>query len=212
MKRNWYLHLSNEIWVEFWDEITNVTISLKFSISTNNELINSEVRLLPKQPHPDSATKYTRKAGTDITKSYNSQLMAIDIRKINLLKIRQRALNIIFDYQELNKDQFNKVTNNKFNYPLSSKEASKIIKKIKHKKNSNEHLSIFSLLYVIQIHRGSMAPYAELSKSTSYSSNYIKNVIKQARKENYLSKPINKGIAGGALTPKSIRILSTYSS
>ena len=212
MKRNWYLQLSNEIWVEFWDEIPHVTMSLRFSISTNNELINSEVRLLPKQPNPDSAKKYTRKAGTDITKSYNSQLMAIDIRKINLLKIRQRALNIIFDYQELNKDHFNKVTNNKFNYPLSSKEASKIIKKIKHKKNSNEHLSIFSLLYVIQIHRGSIAPYAELSKSTSYSSNYIKNVIKKARKENFLTKPVNKGIAGGALTPKSIRILSTYSS
>ena len=139
MKRNWYLHLSNEIWVEFWDEITNVTISLKFSISTNNELINSEVRLLPKQPHPDSSKKYTRKPGTDITKSYNSQLMAIDIRKINLLKIRQRALNIIFDYQDIDSEHFNNNTNNLYKYPITAKEATKIIKKIKYKKNSKAH-------------------------------------------------------------------------
>ena len=47
MKRNWYLHLSKDIWVEFWDEIPNATISVRFTVSNNKELIKSEIRLLP---------------------------------------------------------------------------------------------------------------------------------------------------------------------
>ena len=212
MKRNWYLHLSKDIWVEFWDEIPNATISVRFTVSKNKELINSEIRLLPKQPHPYSTKNYSRKPGTDITNSDNSQIMTIDIRKINLLKMRQRALNIIFDYQEINSEHFNKITNNIFNYPITAKEATKIIKTIKHKRNSTDHLSLFSLLYVIQIHRGSISPYNELAKATNYSSNYIKNIIKKARKERFLTIPVNKGIAGGALTNKTIRVLRSYSS
>ncbi len=212
MKRNWYLHLSKDIWVEFWDEIPNATMGVRFIVSKNKELINSEIRLLPKQPRPESTKNYKRKPGTDITNSDNSQIMTVDIRKINLLKIRQRALNIIFDYQDIDSEHFNKITNNIFNYPITAKEATKFIKKIKHKKNSKEHLSLFSLLYVLQIQRGSISPYNELAKTTNYSSNYIKNIIKKARKERYLTKPVNKGIAGGALTNKTIRVLSNYSS
>mgnify|MGYP006109751707 CR=1 FL=1 len=212
MKKNWYLHLDSVIWVEFWDEIPFSTISLKFVINKKNELINSEIRLLPLQPKPETNNKLERKPGIDITNNSNTQLMTINTRKINLLRLRQRSLNIIFDYQELNSDIFNKKTLNKFNYPITYKEASKILNNIKHKKNTKEHMALISLLYVGQIHRGNNRPYNELNISTTYSVYYLKNMIKKARKSGYLTKPVNKGISGGTLTNKTIKLLHSYSS
>ena len=212
MKKNWNLHLDNVIWVEFWDEIPSSTISLKFVINTNNELLNNEIRLLPLQPRPNTESKYKRKAGEDISINMNSQLMTIHTRQISLLKLRRRALNIIFDYQELNPTVFNKKTDNIFKYPLSYKEANRLLKKIKHKKNTQEHLAFISLLYVGQIHRGNNAPYNEINKLTGYSIYYSKNLIKKARKDGYLTKPVNRGISGGTLTNKCIKTLRSYSS
>ena len=110
MQKKWNLSLNNQIWVEFWDEIPNSTICLKFGINKHNELLNNEIRILPSQPKPDTNKKYMRKPGTDMTNSNSTQLKTIDIRKINLLKLRQRSLNIIFDFQNLNPLEFNKVT------------------------------------------------------------------------------------------------------
>ena len=212
MKKNWNLQIDNVIWVEFWDEIPLSTISLKFIINNNNELLNSEIRLLPLQPKPNTDTTYKRKAGEDICTEKNSQLMTLHTRQVNLLKLRHRALNLIFDYQELNPKEFNKNTKNIFNYPFSTKEANKILKKIKHNKNTEDHLSFISLLYVAQIHRGNISPYNEMSKSTGYSVNYLKNLVKKARKDGYLTKPVNKGTSGGTLTIKCKEKLRSYSS
>ena len=212
MKKNWNLSIDSIIWVEFWDEIPLSTISLKFVINTSNELLNSEIRLLPLQPKPDTEVKYTRKPGEDNSIKTNSQLMTINTRKINLLKLRRRSLNIIFDYQELSPNIFNKKTNDKFKYPISYKDANKILKKIKHKKNTEIHLALISLLYVGQIQRGNNAPYNELNNSTGYSIHYIKNLIKKSRKDGYLTKPANKGISGGTLSNKCIDTLHCYSS
>ena len=212
MKKNWNLQIDKVIWVEFWDEIPLSTISLKFIINKNSELLNSEIRLLPLQPKPNTATTYKRKAGEDISTEKNSQLMTVHTRQINMLRLRRRALNIIFDYQVLKPKEFNKKTENKFNYPFSAKKANTILKKIKHKKNTEDHLSFISLLYVDQIHRGNNSPYNELNKSTGYSIYYLKNLIKKARKDDYLTKPISKGISGGTLTKKCKEKLSSYSS
>ena len=208
MKKNWNLEIKNDIWVEFWDELKANTVSLKYVYSDNNELINTEIRILPKQPKPDTNAKYNRKAGSDISKNITSQLKTVDMRKINLLILRQRSLNIIFDYQDLNPDHFNQITRNRFKYPITNNEACKRLKKIKNNKDIQSKLALISLLYVNQIHRGNKYPYDEISKSTSYSLKYTKNMIKRARIEKYLTKPINKGILGGELTSKSIKKLS----
>ena len=125
MKKNWNLEIKNDIWVEFWDELKANTVSLKYVYSDNNELINTEIRILPKQPKPDTNAKYNRKAGSDISKNITSQLKTVDMRKINLLILRQRSLNIIFDYQDLNPDHFNQITRNRFKYPITNNEACK---------------------------------------------------------------------------------------
>ena len=212
MKKNWNLQIDDVIWVEFWDEIPLSTISLKFIINKNYELLNSEIRLLPLQPRPNTESTYKRIAGEDTSTKMNSQLMTVNTRQINLLKLRRRALNIIFDYQELNPKEFNIKTKNKFNYPFSTKEANGILKTFKHKKNTEDHLSFISLLYVSQIHRGNNSPYRELNKSTGYSIYYLKNLVKKARKDGYLTKPVNKGISGGILTKKCKEKLNSYSS
>lgn len=212
MKKKWNLDIDGVIWVEFWDEIPESTVSLKFVIDTKNELLNTEIRLLPSQPKPTSTGNYSRQAGHDVIKKPTSQLKTINTRMINLVSLRQRSLNIIFDYQELNPHSFNKKTNNKFNYPITYKLALQSLSKIKHKKNTNDHLALISLLYVGQIHRGDKSPYVSLSKSTGYSEYYLKNLIKKARYEGFLTKPINRGISGGALTKKCIRTLKSYSS
>ena len=73
-------------------------------------------------------------------------------------------------------------------------------------------MALISLLYVGQIHRGNNRPYNELNISTTYSVYYLKNMIKKARKSGYLTKPVNKGISGGTLTNKTIKLLHSYSS
>ena len=210
MKKNWYLFLSDEIWVEFWDEIPNSTLSLKFIIDKNSELLNNEIRLLPKQPRPDTNEKYKRPPGLDISSANNTQLKSIDIRKINLLKLRQRSLNLIFDYQELNPEDFNTKTKNVFRYPLTYKQAADELAKNRYKKNTDMNSALISLLYVLQIHRGNHNPYKDLNKLTQYSIYYLKNMIKKARKDGYLTTPVHKGISGGALSKKSCKLLVDY--
>jgi len=134
------------------------------------------------------------------------------MRKINLLKLRQRSLNIIFDYQDLNPEKFNKITKNIFLYPITNINAIKELTRVKHKKNTEIHMALVSLLYIGQIHRGSRQPYLELSKATEYSNLYIKNMIKKARKEGYLTSPVHKGISGGTLSKKCYKVLNIYSS
>ena len=210
MKKNWHLFLNDEIWVEFWDEIPNSTLSIKFGINKHHELLNNEIRVLPLQPRPDTNITYLRSPGTDVLKSNDTQLKTIDIRKINLAKLRQRSLNIIFDYQDLNPEEFNIKTNNLFRYPLTNKQASKELIKMRHKKNTEEHLALISLLYIGQLHRGNNYPYQELHLMTAYSIFYLKNMIKSARKEGYLTSPVHKGISGGALSKKGYKILVNY--
>ncbi len=158
MRKNWNLQIDDVIWVEFWDEIPLSTISLKFIINKNYELLNSEIRLLPLQPRPNTESTYKRKAGEDTSTKMNSQLMTVNTRQINLLKLRRRALNIIFDYQELNPKEFNKKTKNKFNYPFSTKEANGILKTIKHKKILKIIYHLFLCYMSLKFTEGTIRP------------------------------------------------------
>ena len=73
--------------------------------------------------------------------------------------------------------------------------------------NRDELLSIYSLLYIKMQRDFGENISKKLSDETKYKESYIKNLTKECFNQDYM-KNSNKGLAGGILTNKALKVLN----
>ena len=94
--------------------------------------------------------------------------------------------------------------------PKMKKTKKLVITKLINKKlysNRDELLSIYSLLYIKMQRDFGENISKKISDKTKYKESYIKNLTKDCFSKAYM-KNSNKGLAGGILTNKALRVLS----
>ena len=95
----------------------------------------------------------------------------------------------------------------KYNPNFNKNKISKIINR-KLYKNRDEFFALYSLLYIYSVRDFGDNISAKLSSTIKYKENYIKNLTKDAFKKGFLTNS-KKGLAGGLLTKKSLKILNS---
>ena len=139
-------------------------------------------------------------------KSSLINIHSTDLRKINIHNLVKTSIKLIDKNIELDRKKYLK-DNPIYNPELTSKTLIKKINMRKYEKRE-ELLSMYALLY-INIER----EYGEnisrkLADKIFYKESYLKNLTKECFKKGYLKNSI-KGLPGGFLTSKSLKILNS---
>ena len=135
-----------------------------------------------------------------------TNINSTDLRKINIHNLVKTSIKLIDKNIELDKKTYKK--NSPFYDPVLSPKD--LIKKINKKEynNRSDFLAIYSLLYI-----NTESEYGEnisrkISEKIKYKESYVKNLTKECFTKGYL-KSSKKGLAGGILTNKSLKILNS---
>ncbi len=72
---------------------------------------------------------------------------------------------------------------------------------------TDELVAEFARAYVEKIHQCRAHPIKELAEERNFSPENTRDIIREARKRGFLTRPPERGKAGGKLTPKARRIL-----
>tara|TARA_B100001996_G_scaffold221858_1_gene170575 strand:- start:958 stop:1524 length:567 start_codon:yes stop_codon:yes gene_type:complete len=187
MKKNINIVLNGKfIEVEFNKELTNHSIIISF------EIINP----------------YQMKCVSLKVKSLNDyEITSTNIRNINIHTLIKRALKAIYSYKTIDTKEFNAKTKGYLSDFLIYKN---IVKDIKDReiKDRNIFLAVYSYIYQLESRNYGDNVSKRLSTLLNYSESYIKNLTKEAFNKKYINKN-SKGVSGGLLTKKSIRILNS---
>tara|TARA_B100001769_G_C21764870_1_gene418233 strand:- start:59 stop:631 length:573 start_codon:yes stop_codon:yes gene_type:complete len=138
-------------------------------------------------------------------KSKSLHLNSTDLRKINIHNLVKTSVKLIDKNISLDQKKYDKLESI-YNPSLKIKDLTKLINN-KLYSNRDELLSIYSLLYLQMQRDFGENITKKLSDKTKYKESYIKNLTKECFSKAYM-KNSNKGLAGGILTNKALRVLS----
>ena len=186
MKKNTEIGFEkNKITVLFNNVIKNQAISLEFKPLNRYQLICNKI--------------------TINNKSKSLHINSTDLRKINIHSLVKTSLKLIDKNIFLDQKKYNKL-NPIYNPSLKVNDLTKLINKKKYT-NRDELLSIYSLLYInLQRDFGENIS-KKISDKTKYKESYVKNLTKECFNKAYM-KNSNKGLAGGVLTNKALKVLN----
>ena len=119
----------------------------------------------------------------------------------------KRGYKTIEAYKKIDLKEFNKLTNYKYDNNIDYKILLKNLKSRKIK-DRNKLLASYSYIYQKESNNYGDNISERLSQLTNYSENYIKNLTKEAFTKNFISNN-TKGISGGHLTNKCIKLLNS---
>ena len=139
-------------------------------------------------------------------KSKIININSTDFRKINIHNLVKTSIRLIDKNIELDRKTYNR-NSPLYNPQIDSKD---LIKKINKKQynNRSDLLAIYSLLYINTEREYGVNISNKISEKIKYKDSYIKNLTKECFTKGYL-KSSKKGLAGGTLTKKSLKILTS---
>ena len=135
-----------------------------------------------------------------------TNINSTDLRKINIHNLVKTSIKLIDKNIDLDKKTYKK-SSPLYDPLLTSKD---LIKKINKKEynNRSDLLAIYSLLYIFTESEYGENISRKISEKIKYKESYVKNLTKECFTKGYL-KISKKGLAGGILTNKSLKILNS---
>ena len=139
-------------------------------------------------------------------KEKTTNINSTDLRKINIHNLVKTSIKLIDKNIDLDKKTYKK--NSPIYDPILT--SNDLIKKINKKQynNRSDLLAIYSLLYINTEREYGVNISKKISEKIKYKDSYIKNLTKECFTKGYL-KSSKKGLAGGTLTKKSLKILTS---
>ena len=189
---------------KYMSKTTDVIFELNKIVVTFKKLIkNQNVRLefIPINQYQLTCNKIVIE-----NKEKTTNINSTDLRKINIHNLVKTSIKLIDKNIDLDKKTYKK--NSRIYDPtLTSKD---LIKKINKKEynNRSDLLAIYSLLYINTEREYGVNISKKISEKIKYKDSYIKNLTKECFTKGYL-KSSKKGLAGGTLTTKSLKILTS---
>ena len=139
-------------------------------------------------------------------KEKTTNINSTDLRKINIHNLIKTSIKLIDKNIDLDKKTYKK--NSPIYDPiLTSKDLIKKINKKEYKIRS-DLLAIYSLLYVNTEREYGENISRKISEKIKYKESYVKSLTKECFTKGYL-KSSKRGLAGGTLTTKSLKILTS---
>ena len=139
-------------------------------------------------------------------KSKIININSTDFRKINIHNLVKTSIKLIDKNIDLDKKTYKK--NSPIYDPILT--TKDLIKKINKKEynNRSDLLAIYSLFYINTEREYGENISRKISEKIKYKESYVKNLTKECFTKGYL-KSSKKGLAGGTLTTKSLKILTS---
>ena len=139
-------------------------------------------------------------------KKKSTNINSTDLRKINIHNLVKTSIKLIDKNIDLDKQLYKK-SSLIYDPKITSKY---LIKKINKKDytNRSELLALYSLLYINTEKEYGENISTKISEKIKYKESYVKNLTKECFTKGYLKSSI-KGLAGGTLTSKSLKILTS---
>ena len=142
-----------------------------------------------------------------IFKNSKHEISSTDLRNLNYYSLRKKGILLINNLVNIDRNYFNKKTNNTYYLSIPEKKLENMIKK-RQIKTRSILLAAYAYLYVnYQFKSGNNYSFY-LSKKLKYSENYIKSLTKELFKESYLIKNVD-GVPGGLISSKTIKIINS---
>ena len=189
---------------KYMSKTTDVIFELNKIVVTFKKLIkNQNVRLefIPINQYQLTCNKIVIE-----NKEKTTNINSTDLRKINIHNLVKTSIKLIDKNIDLDKKTYKK--NSPIYDPILT--SNDLIKKINKKQynNRSDLLAIYSLLYINTEKEYGVNISKKISEKIKYKDSYIKNLTKECFTKGYL-KSSKKGLAGGTLTKKSLRILTS---
>ena len=189
---------------KYMSKTTDVIFELNKIVVTFKKLIkNQNVRLefIPINQYQLTCNKIVIE-----NKEKTTNINSTDLRKINIHNLIKTSVKLIDKNIDLDKKTYKK--NSPIYDPILT--SNDLIKKINKKQynNRSDLLAIYSLLYINTEREYGVNISNKISEKIKYKDSYIKNLTKECFTKGYL-KSSKKGLAGGTLTKKSLKILTS---
>ena len=189
---------------KYMSKTTDVIFELNKIVVTFKKLIkNQNVRLefIPINQYQLTCNKIIIQ-----NKEKTTNINSTDLRKINIHNLVKTSIKLIDKNIDLDKKTYKK--NSPIYDPILT--SNDLIKKINKKQynNRSDLLAIYSLLYINTEREYGVNISKKISEKIKYKDSYIKNLTKECFTKGYL-KSSKKGLAGGTLTKKSLKILTS---
>ena len=189
---------------KYMTKTTDVIFELNKIVVTFKKLIkNQNVRLefIPINQYQLTCNKIVIE-----NKEKTTNINSTDLRKINIHNLVKTSIKLIDKNIDLDKKTYKK--NSPIYDPILT--SNDLIKKINKKQynNRSDLLAIYSLLYINTEREYGVNISKKISEKIKYKDSYIKNLTKECFTKGYL-KSSKKGLAGGTLTKKSLKILTS---
>ena len=141
-----------------------------------------------------------------INNSKSTNINSTDLRKINIHNLVKTSIKLIDKNIDLDKKTYKK--NSPIYDPIYT--SKDLIKKINKKQynNRSDLLAIYSLFYLNTEREYGENISRKISEKINYKESYVKNLTKECFTKGFL-KSSKKGLAGGTLTKKSLKILTS---
>ena len=163
-----------------------IDVEITYKFVNHYQLITKELKILKNSEHEISST---------------------DLRNLNYYSLRKKGILLINNLVNIDRNYFNKKTNNTYYLSIPEKKLENMIKK-RQIKTRSILLAAYAYLYVnYQFKSGNNYSFY-LSKKLKYSENYIKSLTKELFKESYLIKNVD-GVPGGLISSKTIKIINS---
>ena len=189
---------------KYMSKTTDVIFELNKIVVTFKKLIkNQNVRLefIPINQYQLTCNKIVIE-----NKEKTTNINSTDLRKINIHNLVKTSIKLIDKNIDLDKKTYKK--NSPIYDPILT--SNDLIKKINKKQynNRSDLLAIYSLLYINTEKEYGVNISKKISEKIKYKDSYVKNLTKECFTKGYL-KSSKKGLAGGTLTTKSLKILTS---
>ena len=189
---------------KYMSKTTDVIFELNKIVVTFKKLIkNQNVRLIfiPINQYQLTCNKIVIE-----NKEKTTNINSTDLRKINIHNLVKTSIKLIDKNIDLDKKTYKK--NSPIYDPILT--SNDLIKKINKKQynNRSDLLAIYSLFYINTEREYGENISRKISEKIKYKESYVKNLTKECFTKGYL-KSSKKGLAGGTLTTKSLKILTS---
>jgi len=163
-----------------------IDVEITYKFVNHYQLITKELKILKNSEHEISST---------------------DLRNLNYYSLRKKGILLINNLVNIDRNYFNKKTNNTYYLSIPEKKLENMIKK-RQIKTRSILLAAYAYLYVNYQFKSGNNYSLYLSKKLNYSENYIKSLTKELFKESYLIKNVD-GVPGGLISSKMIKIINS---
>ena len=163
-----------------------IDVEITYKFVNHYQLITKELKILKNSEHEISST---------------------DLRNLNYYSLRKKGILLINNLVNIDRNYFDKKTNNTYYLSIPEKKLENMIKK-RQIKTRSILLAAYAYLYVNYQFKSGNNYSLYLSKKLNYSENYIKSLTKELFKESYLIKNVD-GVPGGLISSKMIKIINS---